>query len=378
MQKAARLLKENNEEIIQKWEKKVKSEIKASQKTSSLALRNQLPHILEDIAEILEKYDDFEHVEEDEEYKEIIKNSLDHGRHRATTTNYTVAEILKEYIVLHQVLTDTLMKANAYNESTSSILKYTLETAMIKSASSFTDAINHMKEKLVGTLAHDIRNPISNAFLALDILNPEDSPETIEETKKMAVNSLNYSLKLIEGLLDAISVEAGEGITLNFEKANICKDIQWVVHEAKLMFTPEIILTSNSSSIIGVFDGTAIRRMLENLVTNAVKYGDQTHPIQVDVHEFENSFNLSVHNTGNPIAEEKQAEIFNYLEQGKSYNGDGIRSWGIGLSLVKAVTEAHGGEVELTSTKKQGTTFKIKIEKFKNKPGKVKSLITYK
>ena len=194
----------------------------------------------------------------------------------------------------------------------------------------------------------------------------------------MATSSLNYSLKLIEGLLDAISVEAGEGITLNFEKANIYKDIEWVIEEAKMIFTPEIILTSNSSSIIGVFDGTAIRRMLENLVTNAVKYGDQTHPIQVNVHEFENSFNLTVHNKGIPIPEEKQAEIFNYLEQSKSYNGDGIRSWGIGLSLVKAVTEAHGGEVELTSTKKQGTTFKIKIEKYKNKPGKVKSLITYK
>ena len=378
MQKAARLLKENNKEIIKKWEEKVNSEIEVSQKTSSLALRNQLPHILEDIAEIMERHNDFEPAKNDEEYKKIIKNSLDHGRHRATTTNYTVAEILKEYFVLYRVLTDNLREANVYDESTSSILKYTLEMAMIKSASSFTSAINDMKEKLVGTLAHDIRNPISYAFLALDLLDPEDSPETIEETKKMATSSLNYSLKLIEGLLDAISVEAGEGITLNFEKANIYKDIEWVIEEAKMIFTPEIILTSNSSSIIGVFDGTAIRRMLENLVTNAVKYGDQTHPIQVNVHEFENSFNLTVHNKGIPIPEEKQAEIFNYLEQSKSYNGDGIRSWGIGLSLVKAVTEAHGGEVELTSTKKQGTTFKIKIEKYKNNPGKVKSLITYK
>ena len=378
MKKAAKLLQEKNNEIIEIWEENVKAEVQASSRTPSLILRNQLPHVLEDIAEILNKYEDFELVKDDEEYKEIIKNSLDHGRHRASTANYTITEILNEYLILHRVLTEILIKEEAYDSSTSTILKYTLETAMIKSASSFNDAINVMKEKLVGTLTHDIRNPISAAFLALELLDPSGSKENIIRTKKMATNSLDYAIKLIEGLLDAITVEAGEGMTLNFEKTNIYKDIKWVIDESKMIFTPEIILTSNSKSIIGVFDGTSIRRILENLITNAVKYGDHINPIKVDIKEYEDSLTLSVENTGDPIPEEKREEIFNYLKEGKSRSGGGLRSWGIGLSLVKAVTDAHGGKIELISNQKEGTIFKISLEKYKNKPGKVKSTINYK
>ncbi len=377
MKKAANYIKNNNTHIIEIWEERVKSEIRASNNTHSLALRNQLPHVLEDISEIMDRYDDFEEVKKNENYKEILDNSLDHGRHRATTADYTVAEILKEYVTFHQVLTDTLRENNSYSVETGIILKYTIETAMINSASSFSNSINEMKEKLVGTLAHDIRNPISAAYMALELLDLEEDPDRLNKVKKMATKSLDHSINLIEGLLDAISVEAGEGITLNFEQLNLMEDIEWVVQEAGMIFPNNIKLSSNSSEINGIFDGTAIRRILENLVTNAVKYGDKKNPITVSVENEKSEVKISVHNSGKPIPREKHEEIFKYLHTEKSHNGGGLRSWGMGLSLVKTVTEAHGGRVEVKSNKVEGTEFTISLEKYANDPGKVKSRVNY-
>ena len=377
MKSAAEFIKKNNSQIIEKWEARVRAEIKGSKDTRSLVLRNQLPHVLDDISEIMDRYDDFEEVKTNESYIEIIENSLDHGRHRATTANYTVAGVLKEYMIFHQVLTDELRENDAYNIETGIILKYTIETAMVNSASSFSESINEMKEKLVGTLAHDIRNPISAAYLALDILDPEEKPERIRKVKNMAVNSLDYSIRLIEGLLDAISVEAGEGVTLNFENQDILEDIEWVTKEAKMIFPNDIKMDCNVSEINGVFDGTAIRRVLENLVTNAVKYGDKINPVEIIVRDHEETLNISVCNTGNPIPKEKHEEIFKYLHSEKTSKSGGLKSWGMGLSLVKTVTNAHGGKVCVNSNEKDGTEFKITLDKYKNKPGKVRSHLNY-
>ena len=375
MKKAAHLIRENNTEIIDLWEKRVKSNIHASHQAQSLVLRNQLPHVLVDIAEIMEKYDDFQEVREDEKFQEIISNSLDHGRHRATTSNYTIAGILEEYLIFHQVLTDFLQKNEAYTTNTGILLKYTIETAMIKSSSSFNQSINDMKEKLVGTLAHDIRNPIAAASMALELLDVNEGAERLDTVKNMATRSLDHSLKLIEGLLDAITVEAGEGISLNFEELDIYKDIEWVVNEARLIFSNKIQFKSNSAEIPGVFDGTAVRRVLENLLTNAVKYGKHSSIIEVCVDDDSEKVTITVHNNGDPIPEDKQTEIFEYLNSNPAENKSGLKSWGMGLSLVKTVAEAHGGEVNVKSTIEKGTEFTIVLMKQANAPGKTKSRI---
>ena len=377
MKRAATYIRENSLGIIESWEKQVKLEIEASKETSSLALRNQLPQVLKDISGILDSFDKVEDIKSNAPFKEIVENSLEHGRHRASTANYTIAGILKEYMIFHRVLTDLLMEKNVYSVETGIILKRTIETAMLHSASSFNNSINEMKEKMVGTLVHDIRNPISAAYLALDLLDVHAGPQHITRVKKMAVNSLDYSMRLIEGLLDAISLEAGEGITLNFQEKDILQDIEWVVKETATIFQNEIKLNCDSSEVRGVFDGVAIRRVLENLVTNAVKYGDKCKPVNISVFDQQEQVCICVHNTGKAIPEDKQKQIFNYLHSEKSAENRGFRSWGMGLCLVKAVTKAHGGHIEVNSDDNTGTEFRISIDKFRNQPGQLKSRVQY-
>ena len=377
MKKAAQVLRENASQIMDQWESKVKTEIPASQKSSNLSLRNQLPHLLEDIASIMERYDGKFEIEEHENFGEVIANSLDHGRHRATSLNYTVEQVIREYILFHRVLTDVLFRNDVYHEEVGITLKYTIETAMLNSSVSFADSIQEMREKLVGTLAHDLRTPISAAYFSLDVISKEDEDKRFARLKSMGIESLKKSLELIEGLLDAISVQAGEGITMNFEEIDILEEIKWVYNEAGEIFACPIVFKSDVEKITGVFDGTAIRRIVENLVTNAVKYGYRDQPVSVLVHDDGEFVKVEVHNFGDPINEENQKTIFDFLKHGENSKIKSLPSWGMGLTLVKSVAKAHGGKVKLISNAQDGTVFQIYLKKNHNIPGKVKTEINY-
>ena len=196
--------------------------IEVSKNTKSLVLRNQLPHLLDDMATLIADQKGPPDIKMCKGYSGIVLNSKDHGRHRATTSDYTIASILEEYLIFHEVIVDFLRDHQVYDQNVGLTLNYVIQTAMVQSAKSFNDSINLMKEKLISTLAHDIRNPISTAKLALELLDSEKDLDQIRHISSMTASSLDFSLKLIEGLLDAITIEAGEGITLNFKEcANV-------------------------------------------------------------------------------------------------------------------------------------------------------------
>ncbi len=379
MKKAAEIIRNQGAVIIETWERKVKNEISAAHSTSTLALRNQLPKVLEDISFILDRYEGTDGLEDDENFHEIIQNSLDHGRHRATSSHYTVKQILQEYIVFHKVLTETLVSNDVYSSQVGIVLKYTLETAMLNSAGSFSDSLQEMREKLIGTLAHDLRNPISTAHFALDMIKHyRDDEKRFDDMRQMGLKSLKKSTELLEGLLDAITVKAGEGITLNFDEVDLLDDISWVYDEASEIYTNKINFNKKEAdSLKGVFDGTAVRRVVENLVTNAIKYGAREKPVTITVEDSDKDIRVSVHNYGNPIAKKDQENIFEFLNRSSERNSGNLDSWGMGLTLVKTVANAHGGKLMLNSNEKEGTTFTLILDKFSHKPGKIRTELNF-
>lgn len=378
MRSAAEYIKKHKHDIIDAWEKAVNEEIAASGATETLLLRNLLPNLLNDIAEIMIRREGTKDDLKQEKCPEMVRKSIDHGRHRATSSHYTVKQMIKEYIVLNRILTDRLVSENLHNAKTCILITHCLETSMEHSVTSFIDSLQEMREKLIGTLAHDIRNPISAAYLAADMMECGDDEARFNKLRKVTKESLRRSIDLMEGLLDAISVKAGEGITLTFSKGNILEEVKRVYEEATQIYSNEITLETEDDEIEAIFDGTAIRRILENLLTNAMKYGDIDEPIAISVQNKEETVILNVHNRGNPISPENKDIIFNFLESNEEEASREIKSWGMGLAFVKMAAEAHGGYVELKSDKETGTTFSVILQKNYNQPGKVRSKITNK
>lgn len=377
MKKAADFLEEKKEEILEAWIGKIKQEVEATRQNNELALRDHVPQLIEDIVKIIRQCYEQDVLEEEAVYKIIFENSIEHGRHRATSTGYTVDQILREYIFFHRILTNTLVKENLYDSDVGLVINYSIETAMLYSGSAFSESIQEMRQKLIGILAHDMRNPIAAAHLAIDIMKYDDGKERFEKVRKMALSSLKRSIDLVEGLLDSITVEAGEGITLEFSEINIVQSIQSIHCEASEIYSNEILLDCETKEITGVLDGTMIRRVLENFLSNAVKYGARGKPITIQVNDGEPYLEIKVHNHGNPIPDERKDDIFRFMKTQGNSGPKELKSWGMGLTLVKAVAEAHGGELNLESSEEKGTSFCIILNKYLNKPGKMRAPINY-
>jgi signal transduction histidine kinase len=103
--------------------------------------------------------------------------------------------------------------------------------------------------------------------------------------------------------------------------------------------------------------------VLENLCGNAVKYGAPYRPVRVTLVQINDSVTIEVHNEGNPISaagREKLFQPFKRIEGGDS-SGRPAGGWGLGLTLVKGIVQAHGGCVAVQSDPGTGTVFLVTL-----------------
>ena len=110
----------------------------------------------------------------------------------------------------------------------------------------------------------------------------------------------------------------------------------------------------------GVWDRQALRRAVENLLGNAVKYGEPDTPVTVTLASANERMTLMVHNQGRPIPIEEEEGIFQVFRRAEAAQG-GMPGWGIGLPFVRSVAESHGGSVGVDSGAERGTTFTIDL-----------------
>ena len=114
-------------------------------------------------------------------------------------------------------------------------------------------------------------------------------------------------------------------------------------------------------SVDGWWGRDAIKRALENLVGNAVKYGDPDKPIRFKVDATKGRVIMTVHNDGDPIPPEQTESVFQVFQRAKAVKEGNRQGWGIGLPYARSAAESHGGSIGVDSTKERGTTFLIDI-----------------
>jgi signal transduction histidine kinase len=100
---------------------------------------------------------------------------------------------------------------------------------------------------------------------------------------------------------------------------------------------------------------------MENLLENAVKYGTPKTPITVSLKRGKTAIKLIVHNQGSPIAENEIPFLFEQYRRSKRASEGTKTGWGLGLTLVKGVVDAHKGKVRIESVEGKGTSFILEI-----------------
>jgi PAS domain S-box-containing protein len=212
-----------------------------------------------------------------------------------------------------------------------------------------------LREQYLLTIIHDMRTPLTVVKLNTQLIQ-----KSVTGLNRI-ISSIDRADQMITDLLDVNTIKSGEKFPLKIESCELNEMVQLAVNEFTTLSKNRIFF-KNEEEIPGYWSKSGIIRVLENLIGNAIKYGAAEREITVvteSVHH--HAVRIQVHNWGNPIPKEKLEDIFEARYRILNEAITQQRGWGIGLTLVKGITEAHGGNVKVESSLEKGTTFTITL-----------------
>lgn len=218
-----------------------------------------------------------------------------------------------------------------------------------------------IRERFVTALSHDLRTPLTAAALAVQLLHRKISDPPLKHTLKRIKFNMDRADRMIKDLLDANRLQAGDKLPVHFEACDLNATITNVVDNIFEIYNRKIQVLLPSEPLQGFWDKNALERVWENLIGNALKYGDREKSVTIAAEEKDDDVIIRIHNEGNPISPVDQKSLFSSFHRLASAITSGHKGWGIGLSLVKAIAEAHHGSVSVTSSVKEGTNFVVTL-----------------
>lgn len=359
--KTAEKLRRNIDKILLIWEERVNHEVSAAQHQETKALRNSLPEYLNQLADALSNTIDRTTARKRSDKINSTRVGKRHGEDRAGSKNYTIDQLITEYHILRQVLFDVMEDEAPLSVVEREVIVCSIEQAVNDAATEYSNILKSVKERISNTLAHDLRNPLTStkiaAELALRKLPPGDA---MIPKMNVIISNMKRLDQMVTELLDASRLEAGQSMLIETKYCDFDEVIRQVTDELSLSY-PECFEVQSKGRCQGYWDENGLRRIVENLVTNAIKYGDANRPITISLTQDKNSIELRVHNFGKPIPPEDVPILFEQYRRLKSSQHKA--GWGLGLTMVKGMVDAHNGSILVESDKDKGTTFIIKLPK---------------
>jgi len=224
-----------------------------------------------------------------------------------------------------------------------------------------------LKTEFIANMSHELRTPLNIIFSTAQLFNILISKgENLNSDKiRNYTNSIKQNcyrlLRLVNNLIDMTKIDSG---FMNLELKNgdivqVAEEITQSTAEYVQYMSRTIIFDTDVEEKPMAFDAEKLERILLNLISNATKFTNPGDKINVTLYDKDKHIIISVKDTGRGIPEEKLSQLFQRFKQidpllNRSHEGSGI-----GLSIVKALVEMHGGTIEVKSKYGEGTEFII-------------------
>jgi signal transduction histidine kinase len=345
---------ELRDDVLWEWAERVRQSLKEAEQLPHPILINTFPSLYDNIAEAITP--DYPRATGDE------SNTVasEHGGERARLTNYNVHSVIFEYQILRWTIFDVL-KANDVQLTDDEIyqINASIDGSVGEAVNAFALVQLALRERFIAALTHDLRNPLSNAQLAAQLIEQSSDTDRIKEFAGQIVANLQRMDGMIQDLLDAAKFQSGERLQLRLEEFDMQELAKEVCGQFTFAHGPRFQLIAQSARVW--WDREAIKRAMENLLGNALKYGTPDTPVRIKIDPVHGRVVLSVHNEGESIPKEQLESIFQVFQRATAAREGNKEGWGIGLPYVRSVAESHGGSIEADSTEHCGTTFLISM-----------------
>jgi two-component system phosphate regulon sensor histidine kinase PhoR len=224
------------------------------------------------------------------------------------------------------------------------------------------------RKEFVGNVSHELKTPIFNAQGYIESLldgGLEDEKINKDYLQKAAIN-LDRLEAIVTDLLSISKFEAGQ-IVLQKEYFDIIELVKMVIiqyHHLKTEFKSKIVVDEKLRPLAVYADQHRIQQVLENLISNAIKYGKPEYgKINISFLDLDDQIIVEIQDDGPGIKEEDIPRLFERFFRADKSRNRKIGGTGLGLSIVKNIIEAHHQTIHVQSEIGVGTTFSFSLNK---------------
>lgn len=365
-------IRRHMEPILQAWEKFAGTIDPPALTMDSKALRNHASHLLNAIA------DDLDRAQTQEEE---ISKSEGHGKRQADDSaaethaiarlmsGYTIEQLVSEF----RALRSSVLRLWAAESKTGlktdfdDIARFNeaIDQALAESVARYSSLFNQSRNLFLAILGHDLRNPLGATINGAQMMIlSEDMDNRYRNIALRIYNSGRRMSKLVDDLIDYTRTHLGSNLPIEPKPNNFAEIAQIVIDEMRTSHQEREIRFNAAGTLDGLWDKERIAQVISNLVGNAVQHGAVDKAITVEASSDNDEIVLTVNNQGAVIQEEQLQTIFEPLVRfvepgaGQMYKENSL---GLGLYIARQVVKAHGGTVDVRSCAIDGTTFTVKL-----------------
>ncbi len=228
------------------------------------------------------------------------------------------------------------------------------------------ERLNQQKNQFLGMAAHDLRNPLSVIITYSDFLAQEIAPQLNAEQKEfldIIRTSSQFMRRLIEDLLDVSAIEAGQ-LVLNLQPTDLALLARHNVALNRVLASQqqrELFLTCADDLPRLMADQAKLDQVLNNLISNAVKYSFPATAIHIDVKRDGDWVVLSIQDHGQGIPASELDRLFKAFSRTSTKSMTGEKSTGLGLAIASKIIQGHHGKIWAESIVGDGSTFCIAL-----------------
>lgn len=226
--------------------------------------------------------------------------------------------------------------------------------------------INRRKDVFLATLAHELRNPLGPIRNAVKLLENKDAYSSDKQLELLGIISrqTNQMVRLVDDLLDVSRISQGK-ISLQIEDVNIREFIDAAVESSSNMIKErghQLDLRISTEGLYIQGDRVRLVQIVSNLLNNAAKFTPRGGLITLEVSKQQHQLIIAITDNGIGLSQLNLETIFELFVQHGHLEDRVQEGLGIGLALVKNLTELHGGEISVDSPGlHQGSTFTLKF-----------------
>jgi signal transduction histidine kinase len=274
---------------------------------------------------------------------------------------FDTLEILSEYCLLRDSIVRLWSEESDHSpEMMKELYRFNrlMDDVLCESLSFHTERSNRARNLFLGTLIHDLKNPLNAILQSVELLKYLDE---MTQKQELLVSQIGQSAVRISDLatklIDATRIRLGKGLGIERAPMDFGAAAHDIVREVLAAHPERKILLETLGDLSGEWDSLRVREVISNLVGNAVQHGKPDAPVSVSLTGENGEVTLSVHNDGRPIPADMLPHIFDPLTRGGDEGRKERANLGLGLYIAREIVSAHGGRIEAMSGGETGTTF---------------------